>query len=102
MDDQIAVLAPPPAARAAPELTIVVPTFNERDNIRPLLDLIAKALDGDSYEVVFVDDDSRDGTLPATFEIVSGHAWKPQPRAGRDGHAVVRGADIGRGSAARR
>lgn len=63
MDDQIAVLAPPPAARAAPELTIVVPTFNERDNIRPLLDLIAKALDGDSYEVVFVDDDSRDGTL---------------------------------------
>ncbi len=62
MDDHIAVLAPPPA-RAVPELTIVVPTFNERDNIRPLLDLIARALDGDSYEVVFVDDDSRDGTL---------------------------------------
>lgn len=63
MDDQIAVLAPPPPARTVPELTIVVPTFNERDNIRPLLELIAKALDGESYEVVFVDDDSRDGTL---------------------------------------
>jgi dolichol-phosphate mannosyltransferase len=64
MDDQIAVLGPQSAALTAPELTIVVPTFNERDNIRPLLDLIAKALDGDNYEVVFVDDDSRDGTLP--------------------------------------
>ena len=64
MDDQIAVLGPQSAALTAPELTIVVPTFNERDNIRPLLDLIVKALDGDNYEVVFVDDDSRDGTLP--------------------------------------
>ena len=44
----------------------------------------------------------RDGTLPATFEIVYGHAWKPQPRTGRDGHAVVRVEDIGRGAAARR
>ena len=64
MDDQIAVLGPQSAALTAPELTIVVPTFNERDNIRPLLELIARALDGDNYEVVFVDDDSRDGTLP--------------------------------------
>ncbi|MEO8133561.1 MAG: malonyl-ACP O-methyltransferase BioC [Betaproteobacteria bacterium] len=37
-----------------------------------------------------------DGTLPATFEIVYGHAWKPAPRAGRDGVAVVRVEDIGR------
>ena len=62
MNEQTA-LAQPPVLRASPELTIVVPTFNERDNIRPLLDLIAKAMAGDSYEVVFVDDDSRDGTL---------------------------------------
>jgi malonyl-CoA O-methyltransferase len=39
----------------------------------------------------------RDGTLPATFEIVYGHAWKPVPRVGRDGVAVVRVEDIGRG-----
>lgn len=51
MDDQIAVLAPQPTARTAPELTIVVPTFNERDNIRPLLELIARTLGGDSSEV---------------------------------------------------
>lgn len=63
MDERTAAFAVPTAVRAAPELTVVVPTFNERDNIRPLLGLIASALDGDSYEVVFVDDDSRDGTL---------------------------------------
>ncbi|MGE0665828.1 MAG: glycosyltransferase [Sphingomonadales bacterium] len=63
MDEQTAAFAHAPALRAAPELTIVVPTFNERDNIRPLLELIAAALDGVRYEVVFVDDDSRDGTI---------------------------------------
>lgn len=39
----------------------------------------------------------RDGSLPATFEIIYGHAWKPQPRPGRDGVAVIRVEDIGRG-----
>ncbi|MFT4716190.1 MAG: dolichol-phosphate mannosyltransferase [Paracoccaceae bacterium] len=45
-----------------PELTIVVPTFNERDNIRPLVALLEAALTDVSWEVVFVDDDSPDGT----------------------------------------
>ncbi len=45
-----------------PELTIVVPTFNERENVRPLVALLEKALRGHRWEVVFVDDDSPDGT----------------------------------------
>jgi dolichol-phosphate mannosyltransferase len=44
-----------------PELTLVVPTLNERDNIRPLVDEIDLALDGVDWEAVFVDD-SHDGT----------------------------------------
>ncbi len=32
----------------------------------------------------------RDGRLPATFEIVYGHAWKPQQRVSDDGRAIVR------------
>jgi malonyl-CoA O-methyltransferase len=36
------------------------------------------------------------GMLPATFEVIYGHAWKPKPRPGRDGVAVVRVEDIGR------
>jgi malonyl-CoA O-methyltransferase len=31
----------------------------------------------------------RDGKLPATFEVVYGHAWKPQPRRGPTGHRVI-------------
>jgi dolichol-phosphate mannosyltransferase len=47
---------------AVPELTVVVPTFNERANIRPLVALLDQALAGIAWEVVFVDDDSPDGT----------------------------------------
>ena len=31
----------------------------------------------------------RDGKLPATFEVVYGHAWKPQPRVGPGGRRVI-------------
>jgi malonyl-CoA O-methyltransferase len=32
----------------------------------------------------------RDGKLPATFEIVYGHAWKPEPHTTKEGAAIVR------------
>ena len=44
------------------ELTVVVPTYNERDNIKPMLDALNAALQGLSWDVVFVDDDSTDQT----------------------------------------
>ena len=31
----------------------------------------------------------RDGRLPATYEVVYGHAWKPQPRVTCDGAAII-------------
>ncbi len=31
----------------------------------------------------------RDGKLPATFEIIYGHAWKPAPKAAADGRAII-------------
>lgn len=45
-----------------PELTIVIPSFNERPNVRPLVALLQEALQGIEWEAVFVDDDSPDGT----------------------------------------
>ena len=33
---------------------------------------------------------AKDGRLPASFEIVYGHAWKSQPRKAADGSAIVR------------
>jgi dolichol-phosphate mannosyltransferase len=56
--------------RSGPELSIVVPTFNERENIAELIGCLAAALRNRSWEVVFVDDDSPDGTA----DLVREHA----------------------------
>jgi cellulose synthase/poly-beta-1,6-N-acetylglucosamine synthase-like glycosyltransferase len=56
---------PPPAPETAPgvaSLCLIVPTLNERDNIDPLLVQLEAALAGIEWEIIFVDDDSRDGT----------------------------------------
>jgi malonyl-CoA O-methyltransferase len=38
-----------------------------------------------------------DGTIPLTFEVIYGHAWKAVPRMTAEGHGIVRLEDIGRG-----
>jgi dolichol-phosphate mannosyltransferase len=45
-----------------PELTLVIPTMNERDNIAPLVERLDRVLAGIGWEAIFVDDDSGDGT----------------------------------------
>jgi dolichol-phosphate mannosyltransferase len=45
------------------ELTLVVPTRNERDNIEPLIERLRLVLAGITWEVIFADDDSTDGTI---------------------------------------
>ena len=44
------------------ELSIVVPTYNEAENVPLLIEKLNAALAGIAWEVIFVDDDSRDGT----------------------------------------
>lgn len=44
-------------------LSVVIPVFNEEDNLRPLHESLTKALTNYSYELVFVDDGSADGSL---------------------------------------
>jgi dolichol-phosphate mannosyltransferase len=44
------------------ELTIVLPTFNERGNVEKLIARLEATLAGIAWEAIFVDDDSRDGT----------------------------------------
>ena len=52
--------SPPPGP---PALSVVVPVLDEAENLRPLIDEIAAALDGGpDYEIVYVDDGSGDGT----------------------------------------
>src|ERR1700682_3649245 len=52
----------PPQATALPQLSVIVPTFNERDNVTTLFRRLEAALSGVSFEVIFVDDNSPDGT----------------------------------------
>ena len=50
------------AARYVPQLSIIVPTFNERVNVTKLFEKLQDALTGIDWEVIFVDDNSPDGT----------------------------------------
>lgn len=51
-------------------LTVVVPTYNEAENIQPLYSQISQSLGGINYEVVFVDDDSLDGTSEQVNQLM--------------------------------
>ncbi|QIO33080.1 glycosyltransferase family 2 protein [Bradyrhizobium sp. 1(2017)] len=51
-----------PQAQEGPELSVIVPTFNERDNVMVLYRRLEATLVNVAWEVVFVDDNSPDGT----------------------------------------
>src|SRR6266851_740352 len=52
----------PSQTAGLPQLSVIVPTFNERDNVTTLLRRLKTALTGVAWEVIFVDDNSPDGT----------------------------------------
>jgi glycosyltransferase involved in cell wall biosynthesis len=58
------------APSPAPELSIVLPMFNEVDNVVPLLGEIEEALGATRFEVICVDDGSRDGTRELLRKLV--------------------------------
>ncbi len=57
--------------RADPEISVVTPCWNERDNLGPLTEAICRALDPlhRSYEIVIVDDCSADGSWDSILEL---------------------------------
>ncbi len=57
----------------SPDLSLVVPVFNERDNLPLLVREIAAALAGRRYEIVAVDDGSTDGSLEALKTLKRAH-----------------------------
>jgi dolichol-phosphate mannosyltransferase len=65
----LAPSGPAVAPRPAPELSVVVPTFRERDNVPLLVEKLARTLSGIDWEVVFVDDNSPDGTAAVARKI---------------------------------
>jgi dolichol-phosphate mannosyltransferase len=59
------------AVHSSAELSIIVPTFNERENVAELTDRLRQCLEHRSWEVIFVDDDSPDGTADLVRELAA-------------------------------
>jgi dolichol-phosphate mannosyltransferase len=84
-----------PKAQAGLDLSIVVPTFNERGNVERLIAALEVALQGIAWQVIFVDDDSPDGTAAAVKAIAATDSRvQCLHRVGRRGlaGAVIEGA----------
>lgn len=76
------------------EVSVVVPTFNERDNVPELVRRLGVVLEGRRWEVVFVDDDSPDRTAQTVRDLSQSHPnVRCLQRIGRRGlsRAVVEG-----------
>lgn len=84
----------------APEISIVIPTFNERANIAPLVEAVGKVLGDIPWEMIIVDDDSPDQTFS---EVIGLARTEPRlrclRRVGRRGlsSAVIEGALVANG-----
>ena len=52
-----------------PQLAVIVPSYNERDNIELLYEKVAIALGDTPWEMIVVDDDSPDGTADVVNEL---------------------------------
>ncbi|MCL2679217.1 MAG: glycosyltransferase family 2 protein [Dehalococcoidia bacterium] len=67
--------------------SILIPTYNERENIEPLLTRIVAALPGRDYEVLFVDDDSKDGTAELINRLSAKYPARVEVRKNKKGLA---------------
>lgn len=68
--------APPPSARKLTCCSVVVPAYNEQDNLEPLHARLTRVLasTGADYEIIFVDDGSHDATLEVVRKLAGGDA----------------------------
>lgn len=72
----------------SPELSVIVPTFNEAPNVELVVGALVASLRGIDWEVIFVDDDSSDGTTDVV-RLIAGHDGRVRciRRIGRRGLA---------------
>ena len=87
-----------------PELSVVVPAFNEEANLRPMVERLVAAVAPvvDGLEILFVDDGSRDGTWAGISELAARDPRVRGIRFARNfGHqaALTAGVDAARGRA---
>jgi dolichyl-phosphate beta-glucosyltransferase len=79
-----------------PELSVVIPAYNEAQRLPPTLEKIRRHLDGSSYELVVVDDGSRDDTARRA-EAAGARVVRNEGNRGK-GYSVRRGMLLARGA----
>jgi dolichol-phosphate mannosyltransferase len=82
-----------------PKISVILPTYNERENIGRLVERIFRSVN-DSLQIIVVDDDSPDGTWKVVQEIAErDHRVRLLRRVGRRGltSALVEGISLARG-----
>ena len=87
--------APPHNSTPSGAVSVIIPTFNEKPNVEPLIARLAELFGGVEWEVIFVDDDSPDGTSAEVIRCAgAGFPARCLRRIGRRGlaSAVVEGA----------
>ncbi|MFH1068828.1 MAG: glycosyltransferase family 2 protein [Candidatus Glassbacteria bacterium] len=63
-------MSPKSTPQAGPDISVVIPVFNERESLEPLYEKLREVIEGlgRSFEIVFIDDGSTDGS----FEVLAG------------------------------
>jgi len=84
----------------APRISLIIPTLNEAENLSLLVEQIAAALQGRSYEIIIVDDNSQDNTQQVCAQLSQVHPLRlivrRDPKDGLGG-AVLHGMSLARG-----
>lgn len=81
------------------DVSLIIPTYRERDNIAHLFERIANALRGWEYELIVVDDDSPDGTAEYASSLAKYYPVKIVTRKGVRGlgSAILKGFELAEG-----
>jgi dolichol-phosphate mannosyltransferase len=90
-----------PLDAVLPDVSILVPTINEAENLPLLTQRIAAAMAGRSYEIIIIDDNSQDGTAGVCRELAAKYPLRllvrEHPRDGLSG-AVLHGIAAAQGA----
>lgn len=83
-----------------PQVSVIVPTYNEKESIVPLVERIDAALKNINYEIVFVDDNSPDGTGQVIQKLATRFPIQFISREKKDGlaSAILQGFAAAHGS----
>jgi dolichol-phosphate mannosyltransferase len=70
-------------------ISIIIPTYNERDNIVPLVERLSRTLANRDYEILLVDDNSKDGTMDIAAKLAEKYPVKVLVRLSERGLATA-------------